>query len=249
MNSSVQRLDAVKMIALGFQVMFLILLVASFVGLLSEKDRGSTMNQKDLPLMNIEGLNNVIKISDDEARTTIRRALYNAVVKNSNTFNYRDAKAIVDTDASTSKFFKYQNISFSNILVDIPSIRQMYRIYYEDSEDEDNEYFTTNGRLVIACPSRKENKYDEFDCRLGNDGYEKKIISKYLSYFDFSTFSVSSGSDFNTVYISILRDNETNDAINGYISEVKKAVTELGFDPKIVEYMTIGPGQYSYRNE
>ena len=155
-----------------FQFIFIILMIVMF----------SNLNAPEVINTGIEidGLSNINGLSSED-QTTIRHKLYEAVAFNSETNNIPESGAIIRDGSLINNFYEDFDMNYLSFIVDLSNVEQSYRIYYEWSNDENNQYVSPDDAGAVMCVDDDEIIYDEFNCK-NNDKYYKNVIVNRMAY-------------------------------------------------------------------
>lgn len=240
------KINPIAAIFVVVQVIFILAIIISAPKLFKD-DEISAGDYNEQPKVVIENLGTIFSGSSERVET-IERSLLGIIQNNTNNVNLKSAIATM-RDVKES-YFSYENLHHLSFIVDIPDLSQSYQIFYEYSDDENNQYISINDSIIPLCLSEYETKvYPEFECK---DLYEQTtrnaIVAKYLPYFNFDYFSAYvNPSNIFEIIISPIGSDTINDIdSNSYIDMVKEKISSIGISPEIFEYRIISLKEITY---
>lgn len=227
----------------AIQLAFLALIIGIFINI--QKGDRLSEDYKSQPKIKIKDMSKELKDLPENERGIIAQELTRALSLNTNEINLNNTVAEI-REGYTKKSYTHQNLTFYNMIIDIPELEQSYRIYHEYSKDETNKFFTYDKTTIATCVyDQKFQKY-KFEC---NSRYEKsedeRILRKYLTFESFGTFSASLGAD-NSILITPIAQNFSAEEKENSIKAAKEAIKGLGFNPESYTYSVIDAASLTY---
>ena len=224
-----------------FQLVFIIFAVVSIKNMIKD-DRINPDDISRQPSISIENLTSKIPDLKSSSVVSIEHELLRIVKNNLTDVNFSNIKATIREGSAHANFFETENISEINFIVDLPDLKQTYRIFHEYSSDSKNEYLDPNGSIIALCVTESsEIIYEDFACV---DLYSQKtrnlIVQKYLAFYDSDYFYAEVvGSNYDKINIGLFRREETDGKT--YIEEAKAMVRSLGNSPDLFTYTIVQP--------
>lgn len=240
------KINPIVAIFIAIQVIFILAIIISVPKLLEDNEI-SAGDYNEQPKVAVEDLETILSGSSEEVET-IERSLLGIIQNNINNVNLKSTIAIM-RDIKES-YFSYENLHHLSFVVDIPDLSQSYQIFYEYSDDENNQYISINDSIIPLCLSEYETKvYTEFECKdLYDQTTRNAIVAKYLPYFNFDYFSAyMNPSNIFEIIINPIGGDTINDIdSNLYIDMVKEKISSIGISPEIFEYRIISLEEITY---
>ncbi|MBQ3464716.1 hypothetical protein IJH15_00630 [Candidatus Saccharibacteria bacterium] len=236
-----RTLGEVNYLAVGFVIVQLIFcaICASSISTLMAEEKVNVDDYVDKFSIDIKNIDALQDGLTDAQVGTIQRSFLNVVQRNAFQINLGSNDAEVREGSVVRRYFKNQDLNYISAILDIPSLRQSYWLFYEYSKNPKNQFLSPNDSAVILCiNNQKDIIYEGFEC---NNMYNPKtynaIVAKYIKFFDFSDFLASVDE---TTYDAINIYAVSNDVSDGdkerYKEIVKSAIESLGISPDIFRY-------------
>ena len=235
MDDDTKKMNNLVLVFVVVQVLFVGLCVATLSRVLVN-DNVEEGEFARLPSITIDGLSETLVDATEEDTKVIEWMLLDTVKKNMSEVDFGSIKGVVRSESVKTYYFGAQKIYYYSAVIDVPEIRQSYRVVHEYSDEQDNEYLSANEQYIILCLSDLgEIRYAEFDCKSDYDKLTyNTIVMKYIWYFDFEEFVVRSVSgDYSKIRIIALKDDYNGDVL---VKKVKEAIRGLGVSPDLFEY-------------
>lgn len=163
------QINPVVLVAILVQIIFIILLVATF-NIFQVRDGEMTM-------VDVEGLASEITDLPDFGKEDVEHDIYQVLANN--TDGVIQKKGIYIRDGSlTNNYYEDEELHYVNFIADIPEMEQSYQIVssWKDEEYNDPLYGNISGVMSgILCLDENELIYGEFDCKPFR-GYMKYVI-------------------------------------------------------------------------
>lgn len=177
-------------IGIFFEIIFIIFTITTLKNLLTKEQVQTTVETNGNFLQDQNIPKNAINI--------IEQGIYQSIALNStNSETIQKQDLDIRENSFIFNSLKTLNIQYVNFIVDIPSKEQSYKVFYEWSDDKNNQYIYPNNSLFIMCPSSEEVFYDNFNCIDRYNGHAPNIIM----YYEFKKFK-NSIPEYNDVLIS-----------------------------------------------
>ena len=225
------------------QLVFLAIIIGIFMN--TQKPDRLSESYKSQPKLKIDKIAKELKDLPENERAIIEQELTRAISLNANEVNLNNTVAEI-REGYIKRSYSHQNLTFYNIIVDIPSLEQSYRIYHEYSSDVTNKFFTYDKTTIVTCVTDEKSQKYKFDC---NSRYEtsedERILRKYLNFESFGTFSASLG-DNNSILITPIAQNANAGDEEQFIKRVKEAVNSLGFNSESYTYNVLNSSSLTY---
>lgn len=235
MDNDAKKMNNLVLVFVVVQVLFVVLCAVTLSRVLVD-DNVEEGEFARLPSITIDGLPETLVDAAEEDTKVIEWMLLDTVKKNMPEVDFGNIKGIVRSESVKTHYFSAQKIYYYSAVIDVPEIRQSYRVVHEYSNEQDNEYLSANEQYIILCLSDPgETRYAEFDCKsdYGELTYNT-IVMKYIWYFDFDEFVLRSvPGDYNKIRIIALKDDYNGDV---FVEKVKEAIRGLGVSPDLFEY-------------
>lgn len=230
-----------------FQLMLVISLIVLSASYFSKDDKIEEGDYKTQPHIHIENLTGFIADSPAGYDDVIDALLLDIVQKNVPDINISEAKAEIRGGTAHSHYFERPNINYFSAIIDIPVIEQSYQLFYQYSNEEQNEFLSPNDSIIFLCiEDSLDIIYPDFDCK---DIYSQKtrnaIAAKYLQFFKFGQFSAGINSK-NYELVKIFPNNFNQVDDKAFLEEVKQAIQFLGISPELFDYYIIQPEDITY---
>lgn len=235
MDDDAKKMNNLVLVFVVMQVLFVVLCAATLSRVLVD-DNVEEGEFAKLPSITIDGLSETLVDATEEDTKVVEWMLLDTVKKNVSEADFGSIKGIVRGESVKTHYFSAQNIHYYSAVIDVPEIRQSYRVVHEYSDEQDNEYLSANEQYIILCLSDPgEIRYAEFDCKSDYDELTyNTIVMKYIWYFDFEEFVVRSvPGDYSKIRIIALKDNYDN---GDFVERVRETIRELGVLPDLFEY-------------
>ena len=225
------------------QLVFLIIIGAIFLGM--QKPPKIPEDYNSQPKIRIQNIDQALKTLPEKEKKIIAQELTRAIDLNIDSISFGDITAII-RDNFVKRDYAHQNLTFYNLVVDIPSIEQSYRIYHEYSSDETNKFFTLDKTTIVTCLNEKDTKKYDFNCKSRYEQTEdERILNKYLHYESFDTFSASV-QEGKTISITPIGNDVDAATKEQYINKAKMTIGLLGFSPEAYKYNVIDSASLTY---
>ena len=251
------RLDPLLVIFLIIQIIFIVLFLLS-ISKFFQNDKFNNSPDHG-PNMEIENVSIAIPEDHVEWANLVEWALFNTSLSDTEGQYISRSSTIAYIRDGTVKtqYFKKQDINFVSAIVDIPELTQSYRIFLEYPNNKHNigivEYDNPDvikPYSILCLDETSEIIYTNFNCQ-ESPAYasRQEIVSRMLSYFEFSNFApiYYSENDSNNIEISPYSFDEiSNDTKEMYIQQVKDAIASLGISPNIFTYNVMNPEEIKY---
>lgn len=229
------------------QIILSIILLGAFFSF--DKSNTITRDGDTAPKIAIDNLDIIEQKLSDNDKRRIQNELLQKVKNNAESISLR-TRASINADSLKTVRFDKINLNYVSSIIEIPDLKQEYRIFFEYSDDENNSYLTPNETLIIVCPDEDDNykKYD-FNCKdaSGKNIYER-MAAKYLNYFNFSGFTASINIKKDIKKVNIASMYGTKNAAN-YEQQCRAAISELGINPDRFQYYMLGDNDLTYTYE
>lgn len=226
----------------------IILIVISFillVGLLSV----IYYIQQNSNQIKISGFDKYAKSIPEDRKKSLYQSLYVQISDDGKLDNYR-SDAIIRENSFSEKYKKDSNIYNSAFIIDIPSIKESFKVNISWSPDSNVNLGPED--LTFSCLEKSEIIYKNFDCNksLGLPDLIENDITQYLPY-SVSNYMITlkNNSDIKTsLYIDIYLDrsdtenNKTNNSIDKYKQSAINWIKSKNLNPDnyIINYRTHG---------
>ena len=230
-----------------FQAIFFIVAIGLINSQLGQSNEIEEGNYKAQPHIYIDNLSESIPSFPSEYVDIVQSLLLYIVQNNNSNINLADSKAEVRDGAVYQYYFSRPNISYTSAIIDIPAISQSYQLFFQYSNDEQNEFLDPNDSVVFLCIKDPSNIiYPDFNCK---DTYSQKtrnaIAAKYLQFFKFDQFSAGIESK-NYNLVNIFPNNFSYVDKDTFLKETKQAIQSLGISPELFEYHIMRPEDITY---
>ena len=235
MDNDAKKMNNLVLVFVAAQVLFVVLCVVTLSRVLVD-DNVEEGEFARLPSITIDGLPETLVDAAEEDTKVIEWMLLDTVKKNMSEVDFGSIKGIVRNESAKTHYFGTQKIYYYSAVIDVPEIRQSYRVFHEYSDEQDNEYLSANEQYIILCLSDPgEIVYSDFDCKsdYGELTYNT-IVMKYIWYFDFEEFVVRGvPGDYSRIRIIALKDNYDS---GDFVERVREIIRGLGVSPDLFEY-------------
>lgn len=217
-------------------IIIAVLLIPTFI-----QDHQIKSNDYDRqPKITIEGLDTISPQLLPTSINDIERKLFLAVQENSNNIDLSTTVAqIRESSIRTHTNFNKSDLNYLSTIIDIPSINQSYRLFFEYNNTDQNWTPRPPYTLfLITCLNQQDQIiYPDFNCydSQGPNIYNG-IVANYIHALNNEQFSMFvNDSDINILYVNpFSKDYESNKQF--YIEQAKAAVESLGVPPTIFTY-------------
>ena len=191
------------------------------------------------------GINNYDKYISNlpaDRRNSINSTLYNIIKNNLKSGNPKVKDATIREKSVINNYNKITNVNSGTFIVDIPSIKQSYSIYFEWSADINN--VNLSGYTAAAsCLSKDKLIYGDFGCKddftNNKTNNDSSIILDYLPYSTFNYTITADLNDNNKVSLNVAmilystdtRDGNRDNSISKYKSEIVNWIKSKSLNP------------------
>jgi len=222
-----------------FQILFIVLLVVS-INVLNSNSGDAENSYGTASSVEIKDLKKTADYLPEERVEAIESVLFGSVSENVASGTVIGEQVATIRESHIKKFDE-QNLTFLNLIVDLPELKQSYQVFnFYSDEGVKNAYIDMNESIIVICVDEDDEVYT-FDCKSTYNSEETResVARKILQMVIFEQFSISIN-DENLVNIS-LGDISGDEAIQ----EVKKAIEELGFKD-IYKYYVMTDSDYTF---
>ena len=184
-------------------------------------------------------------VEDEITRQSIEEVLYETISLNkSDHQNISISDTRIREGSSRSVYFDKISTEYNSFVVDIPSIRGSYKVYYE-KPDKQTKTGALNERAVEVIVTRlddvEEKVYEDFACvdKYNNLGHSV-IVKEYIQYVDSEDFYAYIDEE-NLSQIEVVSRyyTHTSEQDAKYVEEVREFVKSLGISPDLFEYYIV----------
>ncbi len=242
-----KRINPLALVFIIFQVILLVAIIITIIWVNSDKiaDNDATRYEK-IPELTIKDLAKKAPSLSEQEIAGIQKKLFQIVSANTTTINVDKIEATIRDDKTHEQKFEH-DAKYLNMIIDIPSLKQSYQVFYSTNAIIDPDITT----FVLCLDEHTEAIYGDFNCKTtDNESIRETIVSSYLNYFNFEYFSVYIDSkDPETIIISpSVTYNNSESTKASFIKEVKDAIDSLGMYPNAYEYYVRTAKDVNYKN-
>ena len=250
-----EMINPFNLFLLFLEVVFIVLMAMGFSNVLSEPEMEVGIGANEIS-REIEGASGGL---DDD----ISRAVYEIVAMNTSQETNVNQNGVVVRDGTViNKEINDLGLRYVSFIVDIPKIKQSYRVYYDDYDEiDENDISGRAPEVLVACLNGSDEMiYEDFDCK---DDYND--LARYYVVRGYEEFGNEQGDGGYKVYLSGDKrydgsvQSETYVEITAYCGDAdaeKKAVDgvskffkELGFDLNDFKYKIVTECEYYNEDE
>lgn len=240
-NKIQNKVNIVIVVFVFLQLIFLILVGTGFSRIASESFLSPYIAFDDLVLNSVE------KMPDDNI-SFINKLIYSAVSLNVDDIaNIEDSGGVVRIDSVAQKYFERINMNYTTFILDIPAIRQSYRVFNEWSDDEMNAYIMRNNSTMVMCLDKSEMIYDDFNCQDAYGGMAKYsimdsfgIAANFSENENLNNYEIDYGDGIDDTFVDInvmaCGDEKIKEKAK---SDVAGFFKELGYDLEAFNYRMV----------
>ncbi|MBR3056195.1 hypothetical protein IKG64_02765 [Candidatus Saccharibacteria bacterium] len=234
------------------QFIFIVCLLSIFA-LVNEDKAIIDLPSSEQPHVGISNLEELAPGAHPSNLENVQQVLLNMVLLN----DTAGTDISMDTEANLKdisvNYFDVYGIGYSTAIVDLPELRQSYRIFYEWSDDDANEYISPNASIMIMCETEEALMiYEDFECQ---DVIDRKtlnsVVGKYLKYYDrdeFIAFVDPGDEEMKHIRVMSKKHEYTDEESGRYVRETKEFIESLGISPELFEY-TVEPAPLGESDE
>ena len=228
---------------------FLILIIVIAVIYLNSKNapEDDATYYKNTPELAIKNLKEKMPTLEKTEVESIQKKLFEIASENTGAISKNKIEASLREDTIHTHSFD-ENTKYLSAIVDIPSLKQSYEIYYSSNAVLDPEVST----FVLCLENEADLTYKNFNCKSSdNKTIRDKIAPAYLGFFHYEYFStyIDEKNNPSTIIISPSVTFENSEQTKAqYINETKESVKSLGLSPDKYQYYVRTAADVNYNN-
>ncbi len=236
-NDNSKNINYPLIIFIALQTIFVIMVGISIISFINKSDKINEDIPKEQPQIIINNLKETFPDFPSTWVDHIQNQLLDIVQTNVADVNMATAKAEIRSGTANSNYFSFEEFYAINAIVDIPELSQSYQLFFEYSNEENNQYVDLNYPIVFLCITNPDEIiYPDFNC---TDIYGQKtrqnLVAKYLKLFEFSQFSAALNEE-NYTQVKI-RPYDFDDVDRDlFIDKTKQAIESFGISPSLFTY-------------
>lgn len=239
-NNNSKNINYPLIIFIALQTIFVIMVGISIASFINKSDKINEDIPKEQPQIIINNLKETFPDFPSTWVDHIQNQLLDIVQTNVADVNMATAKAEIRSGTANSNYFSFEEFYAINAIVDIPELSQSYQLFFEYSNEENNQYVDLNYPIVFLCITNPDEIiYPDFNC---TDIYGQKtrqnLVAKYLWFYEFDQFRASLDEE-NLTQVWINPYDLDDIKADLFIEETKQAIKSLGASPDDFEYNVI----------